>query len=98
MIFTDQPESPCRDKLSMTFTQKTPNRRVYDFCRCQMPRAAALGVAVLRRSGLGFRSKPELPWLPWLPGMLVFAPDNLQASTGPISIAGVGPIERVKEG
>lgn len=36
MIFTDQPESPCRDKLSMAFTQKMPNRRVYDFCRCQM--------------------------------------------------------------
>lgn len=36
MVFTDQPESPCRDKLSMAFTQKTPNRRVYDFCRCQM--------------------------------------------------------------
>lgn len=117
MIFTDQPRSPGGDKLSMTFTQKMPNRRVYVFCRCQMqfdeswnilspqsctktlispssPPAAVLGVIMLPGSGLGFRFKSELRSPP---GMLVFTPDNLQASTGPISLAGVEPIERVKE-
>lgn len=45
-------------------------------------------------SGLDFRLKSQLRSPP---GMLVFTPDNLQASTGPISLAGVEPVERVKE-
>lgn len=58
------------------------------------PRTSVLGVTVLPGSGLGFRFKSQLRSPP---GMPVFTPDNLQASTGPISLAGVEPVERVKE-
>lgn len=58
------------------------------------PRTSVLGVMVLPGSGLDFRFKSQLRSPP---GMLVFTPDNLRASTGPISLAGVEPVERVKE-
>lgn len=84
----------CQMQFDESWSILSPQSRTKTLISPSLPCAAVLGVIMLPGSGLGFRFKSELR-LP--PGMLVFTPDNLQASTGPISLAGVEPIERVKE-
>lgn len=84
----------CQMQSDESWTILSPQSLAKTLIFPSSPRTSVLRVTVLPGSGLGFSFKSQLRSPA---GMLVFTPDNLQASTGPISLAGVEPVERVKE-